>query len=215
MTFLEIKLRLSDNLARQAEAEGLLTPEAISNLIQDEIERRQLVDQLFTTADRLAALDVPPLTDSEVEAEIGSSGNAGPSGRLCALSVRGTLWACSWTRAPRVLMGYSLSSSPTGPAPLLQSPSLPFAPGRRSCRSIPFVTPPERRTRFIRNRLFRPFDTTRGNAGMGIGMYESREFIRHLGGEVYVQSVPGGGTTISLHIPVSPEQPAVELMSAG
>ncbi|MFV1974078.1 MAG: XrtA/PEP-CTERM system histidine kinase PrsK, partial [Thiohalobacterales bacterium] len=39
---------------------------------------------------------------------------------------------------------------------------------------------------FVRNRLFRPFDTTRGNAGMGIGMYESREFIRQLGGDIQV-----------------------------
>ncbi|MGB5443562.1 MAG: XrtA/PEP-CTERM system histidine kinase PrsK, partial [Gammaproteobacteria bacterium] len=37
---------------------------------------------------------------------------------------------------------------------------------------------------FIRNRLFKPFDTTKGNAGLGIGMYESREFVRHLGGDV-------------------------------
>jgi len=54
---------------------------------------------------------------------------------------------------------------------------------------------------FIRNRLFKPFDTTKGNAGMGIGMYESREFVRHLGGDVYVESEPGRGTTISLHLP--------------
>jgi putative PEP-CTERM system histidine kinase len=54
---------------------------------------------------------------------------------------------------------------------------------------------------FVRNRLFKPFDTTKGNAGMGIGMYESREFIRLLGGEIYVESEPGKGTTISLHIP--------------
>jgi putative PEP-CTERM system histidine kinase len=54
---------------------------------------------------------------------------------------------------------------------------------------------------FIRKRLFKPFDTTKGNAGMGIGMYESREFIRRLGGEVLVNSEPGKGTTISLHIP--------------
>ena len=54
---------------------------------------------------------------------------------------------------------------------------------------------------FIRNRLFKPFDTTKGNAGMGIGMYESREFVRFLGGEIYVESEPGKGTTISLHIP--------------
>ena len=54
---------------------------------------------------------------------------------------------------------------------------------------------------FIQNRLFRPFDTTKGNAGMGIGMYESRELIRHLGGEIYVKSEPGIGTSILLHIP--------------
>jgi len=56
---------------------------------------------------------------------------------------------------------------------------------------------------FIRNRLFKPFDTTKGNAGMGIGMHESREFIRQLGGEIYVQSKPGKGTIITLHIPLS------------
>ena len=56
-------------------------------------------------------------------------------------------------------------------------------------------------TAFIRERLFRPFDTTKGNAGMGIGMYEAREFIRQQGGEIDVQSEPGQGTTISLRIP--------------
>jgi putative PEP-CTERM system histidine kinase len=58
---------------------------------------------------------------------------------------------------------------------------------------------------FIQNRLFKPFDTTKGNAGMGIGMYEGREFVRHLGGEVYVESEPGTGTTISLHLPSTQE----------
>ena len=59
-------------------------------------------------------------------------------------------------------------------------------------------------TDFIRNRLFKPFDTTKGNAGMGIGMYESREFVRHLGGDISVESEPGKGTTMSLHLPASP-----------
>ncbi len=58
---------------------------------------------------------------------------------------------------------------------------------------------------FIRTRLFKPFDTTKGNAGMGIGMYESREFVRGLGGKLYVRSEPGKGTTISLQFPVSAE----------
>lgn len=54
---------------------------------------------------------------------------------------------------------------------------------------------------FIRNRLFKPFDTTKGNAGMGIGMYEGREFIRQLGGDIDIQSKPGKGSIITLYIP--------------
>ena len=69
MTQLELKLKLSDSLAREAEAAGLLTPEAIERLVRKEIRRRR-VDGLFEAADRLAALDVPPLTEAEVEAEI-------------------------------------------------------------------------------------------------------------------------------------------------
>ncbi len=56
---------------------------------------------------------------------------------------------------------------------------------------------------FIKKRLFKPFDTTKGNAGMGIGMYECREFIHELGGEIKVESEPGKGTSISLHIPLN------------
>jgi len=59
---------------------------------------------------------------------------------------------------------------------------------------------------FIRNRLFKPFDTTKGNAGMGIGMYESREFIRQLGGDINVQSNLGKGSIITLHIPLNSSQ---------
>ncbi len=59
---------------------------------------------------------------------------------------------------------------------------------------------------FIRHRLFKPFDTTKGNAGMGIGMYESREFIRQLGGDINVQSKPEKGTIITLQVPLRSTQ---------
>ena len=68
MSSLEIKLDLPDNLAREAETNGLLKPEAIESLLRDEIRRRR-VDGLFESADRLAA-SVAPLTETEVEAEI-------------------------------------------------------------------------------------------------------------------------------------------------
>jgi putative PEP-CTERM system histidine kinase len=56
---------------------------------------------------------------------------------------------------------------------------------------------------FILNRLFKAFDTTKGNAGMGIGMYDSREFMRQLGGDILVQSKPEKGSIITLQVPLS------------
>jgi chemotaxis protein histidine kinase CheA len=37
-------------------------------------------------------------------------------------------------------------------------------------------------------------------------MYEGGELIHHLGGEIDIQSKPGEGTTVSLHIPASQER---------
>lgn len=55
---------------------------------------------------------------------------------------------------------------------------------------------------FIRERLFQPFQTTKGNAGMGIGAYQSREVVRELGGDVDVVSEPGKGTLFRVRIPL-------------
>jgi len=65
----QLDLKLPDSLAREAQAAGLLTPQAIEQLLREEIRRRR-VSQLFEAADRLAALDAPPLTEAEVETEI-------------------------------------------------------------------------------------------------------------------------------------------------
>jgi len=56
---------------------------------------------------------------------------------------------------------------------------------------------------FIRERLFKPFETTKGNAGMGIGAYECQEFIRSLGGDVLVSSEPGKGSMFRLLMPLT------------
>lgn len=54
---------------------------------------------------------------------------------------------------------------------------------------------------FIHENLFRPFKTTKGNGGMGIGTYETREFVRSLGGDVDVVSRPGQGSIFRLQLP--------------
>ena len=51
---------------------------------------------------------------------------------------------------------------------------------------------------FIQDRLFKPFDTTKGNTGMGIGVYESREVIHSHNGSLVVESEPGQGTTFRI-----------------
>lgn len=56
---------------------------------------------------------------------------------------------------------------------------------------------------FIRNRLFKPFDTTKSGKGMGIGVYQTREFIHNLGGTITVESAPNHGTTFTLTIPAN------------
>jgi putative PEP-CTERM system histidine kinase len=54
---------------------------------------------------------------------------------------------------------------------------------------------------FVRERLFRPFDSTKGFKGMGIGAYQTREYVQMLGGRVEVQSTPGQGTSFSITLP--------------
>jgi putative PEP-CTERM system histidine kinase len=55
---------------------------------------------------------------------------------------------------------------------------------------------------FLRERLFRPFDTTKGDTGMGIGAYECREYVQSLNGEMSVESSPGQGTAVRIQLPV-------------
>ena len=55
----------------------------------------------------------------------------------------------------------------------------------------------------IRDHLFRPFDSTKGSQGMGIGAYQAREFTRRMGGDIEVVSEVSEGTTVTLTLPVA------------
>ena len=54
---------------------------------------------------------------------------------------------------------------------------------------------------FLRERLFKPFQTTKP-AGMGVGAYESAQYIRELGGRIEVKSQLGVGTTVTIFLPL-------------
>jgi putative PEP-CTERM system histidine kinase len=57
---------------------------------------------------------------------------------------------------------------------------------------------------FVRERLFKPFESTK-TAGMGIGVFESREYLREVGGQLEVVSAPSQGTTFRLTLPLHEE----------
>ena len=67
---------------------------------------------------------------------------------------------------------------------------------------------------FIQNRLFRPFSSTKAQ-GMGIGSYESFQYIRELGGSIDVKSEVGQGTEVSILLPLFDLRLATDLRVAG
>lgn len=64
-------------------------------------------------------------------------------------------------------------------------------------------------TEEMQARIFDPFFTTKGiGQGTGLGLSMIYGFISHCGGEVRVESVPGGGTSIELWLPAMVEERA-------
>lgn len=57
---------------------------------------------------------------------------------------------------------------------------------------------------FVRHQLFKPFQTTK-NTGMGIGVYESSQYVTELGGRLLVDSKPNAGTLVRVFLPLAGE----------
>jgi len=60
--------------------------------------------------------------------------------------------------------------------------------------------------KFIAERLFKPFDTTKGNAGMGIGVYEAKDYILNHSGSLSVISDVNQGTEFTIQLPMCPRK---------
>ncbi|KPQ01384.1 XrtA/PEP-CTERM system histidine kinase PrsK [Marinobacter sp. HL-58] len=56
---------------------------------------------------------------------------------------------------------------------------------------------------FIETQLFKPFESTKGLTGMGIGAYQAREYVRNVGGNIDVTSEPGLGSCFSIRFPLA------------
>ena len=53
---------------------------------------------------------------------------------------------------------------------------------------------------FIRNRLFQPFASTK-KGGFGVGAFEARSLIAAMGGRLSIDSRPGKGSRLTIHLP--------------
>jgi signal transduction histidine kinase/CheY-like chemotaxis protein len=57
----------------------------------------------------------------------------------------------------------------------------------------------------VRQRIFEPFFSTKGEAGSGLGLSMTYSIVRRHGGEIRVDTAPGAGTTFTLIFPVETE----------
>ena len=67
---------------------------------------------------------------------------------------------------------------------------------------------------FVRDRLFKPFQTTK-KAGMGIGAYESFQYVQELGGKITVDSQVNQGTIVTMLLPLFEIQRQSDLQPLG
>jgi len=55
----------------------------------------------------------------------------------------------------------------------------------------------------VQARLFRPFASTKGQKGTGLGLYISRQIVREAGGDLTVESIPAAGARFSISLPAA------------
>jgi putative PEP-CTERM system histidine kinase len=68
---------------------------------------------------------------------------------------------------------------------------------------------------FIRTRLFKPFQTTKAS-GMGIGAFESFQYLHELGGKIKVESEVDRGSKVTIWLPLfhTSHEPDLGMLSA-
>jgi putative PEP-CTERM system histidine kinase len=67
--------------------------------------------------------------------------------------------------------------------------------------------------KYVKERLGKPFETTKPS-GMGIGVYESGQYLASIGGRLAVESTPGKGTRVRVLLPLA-ERPALASAEAA
>jgi predicted proteasome-type protease len=64
-----VQIELPEDLARKAEEAGLLTPEALEQVLREAL-RRDAGKRLLEISKRMQAANIPPMTMEEIQAEV-------------------------------------------------------------------------------------------------------------------------------------------------
>lgn len=67
---------------------------------------------------------------------------------------------------------------------------------------------------FVQERLFKPFQSTKPT-GMGLGAYESLQYVQELGGSIAVNSTEGQGTLVTLQLPLCEARKGADCVAPG
>jgi putative PEP-CTERM system histidine kinase len=120
----------------------------------------------------------------------------------CSLTERSSVWVrANPEQLSSVLLHVIQNAQEATPADGKVTISLKEAAGDRVCIEVK-DTGEGMSAEFVRRKLFKPFETTKGSTGMGIGAYQAREVVRSLGGEMSVASEVGEGTVVTIVLPL-------------
>ena len=68
---------------------------------------------------------------------------------------------------------------------------------------------------FVREHLFRPFESTKGGTALGIGAFQLREIVRASRGTLGVRTIEGAGSVFSIRIPLAAESAVAETVAVS
>jgi len=55
----------------------------------------------------------------------------------------------------------------------------------------------------VKRHLFEPYYTTKGDHGTGLGLASVRDLVEGFGGRLEIESAPGRGSTVTVHLPLA------------
>ena len=67
----------------------------------------------------------------------------------------------------------------------------------------------------VQKQIFEPFFSTKGELGTGLGLATVYGIIKQHGGNIWINSIQGAGTTFKIYLPASKEAEEERLVKAG